>query len=176
MKKMSVRTIIPVVTLSVLVACGTSDTQEGSAKVTKHEKKTDGEQLPKVTADRLLVVELEGMVCKMGCGGEIRKDLYASEAVESVSFDFDEENPVDVARVAYDRDKITAEQIVEIISKTNDGQFKVKGTKSEAYVSPEIQSSASSDEASNSKSSKVNVKTSVSTDVPDIFDIFSFVL
>lgn len=176
MKKMSVRTIIPVVSLSILVACSASDSQEGSTKVVKHEEKSAGEQLPKVTADRLLVVELEGMVCKMGCGGEIRKDLYASKAVESVSFDFDEDNPVDVARVAYDRDKITPEEIVEIISKTNDGQFKVKGTKSEAYVSPEVQSSSSSDEASSSKPSKVNVKTSASVDVPDIFDIFSYVL
>jgi len=132
--------------------------------------------LPDVQADRMLVVELEGMVCQMGCGGSIREDLYASKGVASVSFDFDEKNPVDVARVAYNREKISADQIISIISKTNDGQFKVKSSHSEPYIdeSPKVKESAES--SKDSKNSKLTIKSTANVDVPDVFDVFSYVL
>lgn len=159
-----------------ILACNSSKDVE---KVTRKETVTDpsaqsGAQLPDVTADRMLVLELEGMVCKMGCGGEIRKELYSTNGVEDVSFDFDEENPLDVAHVAYDRDKVSADRIIEIINAINDGQFTVKNTHSEPYVSPSVTVNESSEKTTNSKKARVQVKVPKYSNAPDVFDIFSF--
>lgn len=176
MKKSPVSKILVIVSSAlILVACNTPS--ESSSKETgKKETKDKGEMLPDVQADRMLVVELEGMVCQMGCGGSIREDLYASKGVASVSFDFDEKNPVDVAHVAYNREKISADQIISIISKTNDGQFKVKASHSEPYIddSPKVKESAES--SKDSKNSKLTIKSTANVDVPDVFDVFSYVL
>ena len=117
--------VMPLALFAIVMSC---NEEAPKTRVEKNVSATDesaGEQLPDVDADRMLVVELEGMVCEMGCGGSIRKDLYGSEAVATVSFEFDEDKAVDVARVAFDRDLITADEIVAIINTTNDGQFKV---------------------------------------------------
>lgn len=161
----------------VLVACNAPSESKAKLADKKEMNATDdGEMLPDVQADRMLVVELEGMVCQMGCGGSIREDLYASKGVASVSFDFDEDNPVDVARVAFNREKISADQIVSIISKTKDGQFKVKSSHSEPYIddSPKVKESAES--SKNSKNAKISIKSTANVDVPDVFDVFSYVL
>lgn len=178
MKKLAIKSILPIFLFAGMVACNSSDASEKQVekKENKEEVAGNGEQLPKVKADRMLVIELEGMVCKMGCGGSIRADLYASNAVELVEFDYSDENPIDVARVAYDRDKITADEIVKIISETNDGQFVVKSTKSEPFVSEQVGVNESSSEK-RIKSTKVSVKASSSSfDIPDLFDLFSFVI
>ncbi len=163
-----------------LMACNSASQPEANKSQkdskTKNSTAQDGEMLPDVKADRLLIVELEGMVCKMGCGGSIREDLYASNAVASVTFDFDEENPVDVARVAFDREKITADEIVAIINKTNDGQFKVLGSHSEPYVSDVPATNEKESTSSENKSSKISMKSTANVDVPDVFDVFSYVL
>jgi hypothetical protein len=160
--------------IAVSFSCSTETT---SVRVEKNVKTSseNGEQLPNVQADRLLVVELEGMVCEMGCGGSIRKELYASNAVENVSFDFDEDKTIDVARVAFNRDLITADEIVAIIAATNEGQFNVIRTRSEPYVkeSETSDTAASSDAATTT--SKVTVKTRSYASVSGgFFDLFSW--
>lgn len=141
--------------------------QDNSAEV--------GEQLPNVKADRLLVVELEGMVCEMGCGSSIRKELYTSNAVKEVTFDFDEEKTVDVAKVAYDRNKITADEIIAIIAGTNNGQFSVIKTHSEAYVDASFSEKTSDARNVSFKSTrKVAIKTTSKVSYSDgFFDLFS---
>lgn len=178
MKKLSIKSILSVFLVVGMVACNSSDaTDPPVAKKEKNEEAPDnGEQLPTVKADRMLIVELEGMVCKMGCGGSIRSDLYASNAVESVEFDYSHDNPVDVAYVAYNRDKISADEIVKIISGTNDGQFTIKSSKSQPYFSKEVGANEPTVEKRTS-STKVRVKASSNSfDIPDLFDLFSFVI
>jgi len=167
--------LLPVVTVAILVACSGEKAEVRIEKGTQSETSENGEQLPDVNADRMLVVELEGMVCEMGCGGSIRKELYASNAVESVSFEFDEEKTVDVARVAYDRDKITADEIVAIISSTNEGQFNVVNTTPEAYVSMSYKDEKFESSKSEKSKSKVTVKTSYYSSMSgSLFDLFSW--
>ena len=136
----------------------------------------DGQQLPDVKADRLLVVDLEGMVCEKGCGGSIRAELYASNAVKEVSFDFDEDRTVDVAKVAYDRNKISADKIVAIIAAANEGQFSVINTRSEPYVDavPEDEEKTSSLSEPKHKNRSVSIETSHSSISSGFFDIFSW--
>lgn len=67
--------------------------------------------------------EVTGMVCKMGCGGSIRKELYASGFVDQVDVNFDEEAPSNAISVHFNNKKISVEKIEEIIESINDGQF-----------------------------------------------------
>jgi arsenate reductase-like glutaredoxin family protein len=95
--------------------------------------------------------------------------------VENVSFDFDEDKTIDVARVAFNRDLITADEIVAIIAATNEGQFNVIRTRSEPYVkeSETSDTAASSDAATTT--SKVTVKTRSYASVSGgFFDLFSW--
>ena len=176
MKKLTLYTFLPLFLVMAILSCDTTkDVEKPSVSVSSDKDSSKkGEQVPDVTADRMLVVELEGMVCKMGCGGEIRKELYATNGVENVSFDFDEENPLDVAHVAYDRDKISADEIISTINAINDGQFKVKDTHSEPYVSPSVSVHESTEKSGSTKKARVQVKSPKYTSAPDVFDIFSF--
>lgn len=102
-------------------ACSTdpSAQQEGQAVETENLH-------TKVNPDQVLSIEIDGMVCKMGCGGSIRKELYASEGVSECEFDFQEDRKTNTAKVFFDSDAISSEEILSIISKINDSQFTVR--------------------------------------------------
>ncbi len=165
---------IPLAIIALLLSCSEEKPKVRIVKGAKKEQKEVGQQLPQVKADRLLVVELEGMVCEKGCGGSIRSELYTSNAVKEVSFEFDEEKTVDVAKVAYDRDKITADEIVAIIAAANEGQFNVIKTRSEVYVDDSLSEKTSDASESTTKSkAKVVITTSSSSYGEGFFDLFS---
>ncbi|MFM7595822.1 MAG: heavy-metal-associated domain-containing protein [Flavobacteriales bacterium] len=69
--------------------------------------------------------EVKGMVCKMACGGSIRKSLMHSGAVARVEINFVEEAKTQEVIVHYDSSKMNATQLKALIEKTNDGQFAV---------------------------------------------------
>lgn len=167
---------IPVAMIALVLSCSEAAPKTRIEKHQNPETET-GEQLPNVKADRLLVVDLEGMVCEMGCGGTIRAELYASNAVKEVTFDFDEERTVDVAKVAYDRNKISADKIVAIIAAANDGQFNVINTRSEPYVEANTENDEKTSSLSEPKKKKrqVEIKTASHSPISSgIFDIFSW--
>ena len=167
---------LPMMTFALVLSC--SQEEEAQVRIVKggNEDDNTGQQLPDVKADRLLVVELKGMTCVHGCGGTIRKELYATDAVKEVSFDFDEKKPVDVAKVAYDRDKISADEIISILAEANEGQFTVIKTSSEPYVDASLSNETSDASDLSAKSAgKVAVKTSSYESIGSgIFDIFSW--
>lgn len=168
---------LPVALFALVLSCGE---QEPKVRTVPHKGDVvvkAGEQLPDVKADRLLVVELKGMVCEKGCGGSIRSELYSSNAVKTVTFEFDEEKTVDVAKVAYDRDKISADEIVAIIAAANEGQFNVIKTRSEAYVDASLSEKTSDASEKDKKAKKtVTIKTTASASLSDgFFDIFSWI-
>lgn len=169
----ALKTFLPVVGLTIFAACSGSEAADEGKVIRRETISQNGEMLPQVEADRMLVVELEGMMCVKGCGSSIRSEMYDSEAVESVSFDFDEDEPVDVARIAYDRSKITPDEIVAILSSMEEGKYKVKDVKSEAFVSESNTVSDNTTNSGSSKRAKVSVKTKY-VETTDIFDIFSF--
>ena len=172
-RSVALKSLIPALALVILAACGGSESPDEGKVIRRETISQNGELLPKVKADRLLVVELEGMMCVKGCGSSIRSAMYDSEAVESVSFDFDEDKPVDIARIAYDRSKITPDEIVEILSSMEEGKYIVKNVKSEPYVSENDLASASTSTGRSSKKAKVTIKTQY-VETSDIFDIFTF--
>jgi hypothetical protein len=65
------------------------------------------------------------MVCKMGCGGAIRKDLIHAGGVERVQVDFVEEAKSQAITVHYDSTLTDIVRLKKRIEQTNDGQFTV---------------------------------------------------
>ncbi len=123
-----------------------------------------------VSADRILNLEIDGMVCKMGCGGTIRKELYGTDAISEVDFDFSEDRATNYAKVYFDKDKIDADKILALISEINDGQFSARSMGSEAYSS-ENQLSEDSNETS-SEEPKVKAITT-NLEVPNLFELIT---
>jgi len=74
--------------------------------------------------------QVEGMVCKMGCGAAIRKDLLESGCVVKVEVDFKEESKEQTIIAHYDPSKIDITKMKAIIETTNEGQFTVTKTNS----------------------------------------------
>ena len=56
-------------------------------------------------------------------GGTIRSELWETAAIESCEFDFEQGRERNIAKIAFDKDKITVDQIISIVSNLNEGQF-----------------------------------------------------
>jgi copper chaperone CopZ len=68
--------------------------------------------------------KVEGMVCQMGCGGSIRKELKMTGAVDRVEVNFVEEQKEQVVHVQYDSTLISTQKMTSILTSINDRQFK----------------------------------------------------
>jgi copper chaperone CopZ len=69
---------------------------------------------------------VEGMVCQMGCGGSIGKELKLTGAVDRVEVNFVEEQKEQNVQISYDSTLITTQKIRTILNTINDNQFKAK--------------------------------------------------
>jgi copper chaperone CopZ len=86
------------------------------------------EQKSVVKSNAKITFDVEGMVCKMGCGGAIRKNLLHAGGVERVQVDFVEEAKSQAITVHYDSTLTDIAQLKKRIEQTNDGQFTVLNT------------------------------------------------
>lgn len=125
-----------------------------------------------VDANRLMTIEVKGMSCEMGCGGSIRKELKATGGVARVEFDFVEGEEIQTAKISFDTNKVTENEVVEIITSMNDKQFTVSKTGSE-----DISTSTSTQSNSTPDSEEEKVKISTTPFVlPNLFDILSRII
>jgi len=141
-----------------------------------HLRTVKGKSESKVTVvpNRMLTMEIEGMTCEMGCGGSIRKELKASGGVSRVQFDFEEGRKVQTAKISFDTNKITADEMIKIVSTINEKQFTVGKTNSESITAP-----VSSTEEKTEPQAKEEVKissTQTSFAIPNLFEILSVVI
>jgi copper chaperone CopZ len=115
---MKVKIILVSVVALVLSSC---DQTKSSTQVlaVKQEQKSVVKSNAKITFD------VEGMVCKMGCGGAIRKNLLQAGGVERVEVDFVEEAKSQGITVHFDSTLTNVSQLKKRIEQTNDGQFTV---------------------------------------------------
>ena len=115
---MKVKIILVSVVALVLSSC---DQTKSSTQVlaVKQEQKSVVKSNAKITFD------VEGMVCKMGCGGAIRKNLLHAGGVERVEVDFVEEAKSQGITVHFDSTLTNVSQLKKRIEQTNDGQFTV---------------------------------------------------
>jgi len=85
-----------------------------------------------VEATHIAEIEVEGMTCEMGCGGDIRKALRGTGGVAKVDFDFQADREVNIARVQFDSETIAAEEMKKVILSLNKGQFQVGSIETKA--------------------------------------------
>lgn len=102
----------------LLAACQTSSSAD-----TK--EITDEDIARTVEATHVAEIEVTGMTCEMGCGGDIRKALRHTGGVSKVDFDFESDREVNVARVYFDNITIQPEDLSKVILGLNKGQFTV---------------------------------------------------
>lgn len=100
----------------ILFSCSSNSVQQKKVnKITK----------AKVVANEIFVAEVEGMVCKMGCGGAIRKEMLQTNAVSRVEIDYQEGAKKQTIKVHFDNKLISQKQLIKRIEKINKNQFKV---------------------------------------------------
>jgi copper chaperone CopZ len=115
-----------IILVSLVALVLNSCNQTSSSKQVLAVKQTQ-EQIPAVKSNTKITFEVEGMVCKMGCGGAIRKNLIQAGGVERVQVDFVEEAKSQAITVHYDSTLTDITQLKKRIEQTNDGQFTVLG-------------------------------------------------
>lgn len=162
---------LPLAALLLIQACGSNNTP---VKTTEKQAKTEA---PAVVPDRLLALEIDGMVCKMGCGGSIRKELKATGAVASCEFDFEEERATNTAKIEFDKSKITADQIVAIISKMNENQFTVGKTTTTDLSAADASNTAVEETENSAAGEKAKIKVSEpSFEFPNLLKLLSRII
>jgi copper chaperone CopZ len=86
-------------------------------------------------ANTKLALNVNGMVCKMGCGGSIRKELLATNAVEKVEVDFVEDKESQLITVYYNNSRSSKEKLLKVINEMNDKQFTAQAISESSYIS-----------------------------------------
>ena len=86
-------------------------------------------------ANTKLALNVQGMVCKMGCGGAIRKELLATNAVEKVEVDFVEDKEAQLITVYYNNSLSSKEKLLKVITEMNDTQFTAETISESSYTS-----------------------------------------
>lgn len=119
--------------LLFIVSCQSDASHNANTDVQKSEELAD-EKKPE--ADFQCVAKVSGMVCKMGCGGAIRKELTSLKGVSRVAVDYEENREEQIIRVFYNSRFHNEKEIYAELEKINDGQFKVGTTKSESLNNP----------------------------------------
>ena len=119
--------------LLFIVSCQSDASHNANTDVQKLEELAD-EKKPE--ADYQCVAKVSGMVCKMGCGGAIRKELTSLKGVSRVAVDYEENREEQIIRVFYNSRFHNEKEIYAELEKINDGQFKVGTTKSESLNNP----------------------------------------
>ena len=97
-----------------------------SARTDSPKKELHSKVCKTVKANTLQEIGVQGMVCKMGCGGSIRKALKETCAVERVDVNYIDSLEEQTISVYYKREQITPPQIIAILAEINDKQFTVR--------------------------------------------------
>ena len=126
------KTTIPFILLFV-VACQHDSSNNVGYEVQMRKEHAEEK---KTEADYQCVAKVSGMVCKMGCGGAIRKELTSLKGVSRVVVDYDENREEQIIRVFYNSRFQDEEEIYAQLEKINDGQFTIGTTKSESLNNP----------------------------------------
>ena len=112
--------------LLFLTACNNSTIEKKASKIVPTTSNT---------ANTKLALSVQGMVCKMGCGGSIRKELLATNAVEKVDVDFVEDNESQLITVYYNNSRSSKEKLLKVINEMNDKQFTAQAISESSYIS-----------------------------------------
>ena len=170
---MNVCSRIAVVALLIVVS---SCAGSGEKKIISVEKKIVLKEPAVVHPNRELSVIVSGMSCEHACGGAIRMALKGTNAVDRCSFDFVTDRKENTAFITFDKDKISADEIIQIIEELNDGQFTTGKTTTKtietehAAVSP-----VAAGDGGNSEAGTLEMS-SPAVELPNVFDLLSYII
>ena len=87
-----------------------------------------------IESRRTLKIEIEGMMCEVGCAAKIKKELLEQDAVSSVIIDFAKDRETDFAIVEFDPKGNTTENIYGVVNSIADGKlYTVKSVETTYY-------------------------------------------
>lgn len=115
--------------LLVALAFGCSDTSQNA-----NQNPNSNEEQIAVIPTSEIILEVEGMVCEMGCGGAIRTALMETMAVSECGFDFEHGRETNFATIAFDEGKISSDKIMQMLGQLNDGQFNIRKLEMKSVV------------------------------------------
>ncbi len=124
--------ILPFILLFIL-SCQRDASHNANSDVQNSEELAE-EKKPE--ADYQCVAKVSGMVCKMGCGGAIRKELTSLRGVSRVAVDYEENREEQIISVFYNSRFHDEKEIYAELEKINNGQFTIGTTKSERLNNP----------------------------------------
>ena len=124
--------ILPFILL-LIASCQSDATQV--AHIDPKERDVIAEE-KKPEADYQCVAKVSGMVCKMGCGATIRKELTNLKGVSRVAVDYKEDREEQIISIFYNSSFHDEKEIYAELEKINNGQFTVGTTKSERLNNP----------------------------------------
>jgi copper chaperone CopZ len=113
------KTIPYIIVLGFLFACTNNSNSKKKTETSKEVKQI-------IQANAQIDLDVEGMVCQMGCGGSMRKELKKTGAVAQVDVQFVEGNISQRVQVLYDSTLISANKISSILNTMNEKQFSTK--------------------------------------------------
>lgn len=168
MKKVIFSTLI----IASLTACSTS--------TEKTEVAVESKPLPQlaqveVTPNRVMTMQIDGMVCQMGCGGSIRKELKGTEAIANCEFDFEDGRETNTATISFDKEKISADEIIKIVSEMNEKQFTIGDVSTTVLENIPGHEDVTTPETTSEKDAATSVEISSTTGIqlPNLFDLLS---
>ena len=124
--------IVPFILLFIL-SCQSDASHNAISDVQNLEELAEDK---KPEADYKCVAKVSGMVCKMGCGGTIRKELKSLRGVRRVAIDYEENREEQIISVFYNSRFQNEKEIYAELEKINNGQFTIGITKSEPLNNP----------------------------------------
>lgn len=121
--------LVPVLFFSIIVSSCSSNSEQQPKKKSIRVDMPKVEALDKVVvnANQSATLEVEGMVCKMGCAAAIKGELLKTNAVSECNVDFEEDRKINTVKVEFDNQQIDSTKMVELIESINEGQFTVHG-------------------------------------------------
>lgn len=78
-----------------------------------------------VIPSKIMIADISGMTCEMGCGSTIRKNLYLNGGVAKVEYDFDEDRPDNKIKIYFDDKVIDEKGLIAAVANINDGQYEI---------------------------------------------------
>lgn len=173
---MKFKSIFLFILVITLFACNQNTQKQKQTQLTKSEKSSSNQadKHSSVVATSVLNVEINGMVCEMGCGSAIRKELYKTDAVKQVDFDFKMGRDVNTAKVYFDNSKLSEEEILKILTNINNNQFTL-GNKEVTSISENKQVEESTTNASVPVNTAISISKNnsiFSFEMPNLIDLF----
>ncbi len=156
---------LPILALT-LFACTCDDTCDPEAEA---EATAQAEVTATAVADKMMTMEVSGMMCKMNCGGSIKKALKSTTGVTDVEIDFEDGREINLAKVSFDSKLVNEQQMMEAVTSLYDNQYSVSNT-SVSNLSQEI-SIDEEDVNSDEGTSVVEAATSF-IELPNLMDLF----